>query len=814
LNKSFIKASPGSTQLPHQKRHKPLAARIFCPIAREGEKSMSRQIPGVTEQQSGSACSTTRHPNKRLFAIAFALSRTIRSHPGKIPLVGWGKKLLLVAAMTLGLSLLVGCSGQPASDDFVTIGSEGQTLTLNDGAKLTFLPEGMSGSMKLRANTIAREKFLSEGDTTTLKEAAQQLPSNLSPASDLYYFETNDGAVSSKIVVSLPLPEDTGLIHNLDLFTWDGVEWSWQPHQFDVAVNATEAQLGSLPVAMALMRRESTIPVISADIQAETELPEKSEGSLTELLLTGFSVQPDGSIAAGSITPQLVTTAQLIPSAQNWRTDGSLSVSIGDILADPAWRQRHLDALVGLAMAGGYPAVQLDYRIQPGDRELLNAFITDLAAALHKQNRKLLVRVAEPNQISNTDWDTGGFDWFAIGQSADRIQFPVSLSPERLAQGQIETLLNWAAGQVDRAKLQPVLSLQSWATVDGPPINSTSIKTLGSIGPLEASTGTDPINPDTDITLSLSGLSPQKPKIDPISGMVQLTGADVGGQVYQILLIMPTSLEEWVQRTTGYQLAGVMLDHLFVQTPGDQTWEVLHAYRNATKVNITASEPVWVWTVSDLDSGNTIVTEKRQISEVGYTWRASNGGNFKIELGLSPDGGQTTVPVASLNFQVESSAAVSKASDLLGPSTPPEASPTAPATPSPTPPPTSTPLPTATPTLAPPPPTATPLPSNNCPDSRAAITYPVNGMTIRGIVPFMGTANLDNLKYYKIEYRPAGTPTWQFLTEVNYTWVRDDKLMEWHTNTVAPGTYDVRMLVIDMTGNYPPPCEIQVTITR
>jgi hypothetical protein len=92
------------------------------------------------------------------------------------------------------------------------------------------------------------------------------------------------------------------------------------------------------------------------------------------------------------------------------------------------------------------------------------------------------------------------------------------------------------------------------------------------------------------------------------------------------------------------------------------------------------------------------------------------------------------------------------------------------------------------------------------------ITSPANGATIRGIVPFIGTAYLDELNYYKFEYRPLGAPEWQYLTKFDHKSVTNDKLMDWHTYTVAPGVYDVRLIVVDMSGNYPPPCEIQVIV--
>ena len=76
----------------------------------------------------------------------------------------------------------------------------------------------------------------------------------------------------------------------------------------------------------------------------------------------------------------------------------------------------------------------------------------------------------------------------------------------------------------------------------------------------------------------------------------------------------------------------------------------------------------------------------------------------------------------------------------------------------------------------------------------------------------MGTANLDNLEYYKFEYKPADSPTWQYLTQVDATPVTDGKLMDFYTTTIAPGVYDFRLIVVDRTGNYPPPCELRLTV--
>lgn len=149
--------------------------------------------------------------------------------------------------------------------------------------------------------------------------------------------------------------------------------------------------------------------------------------------------------------------------------------------------------------------------------------------------------------------------------------------------------------------------------------------------------------------------------------------------------------------------------------------------------------------------------------------------------------------------------------------------------PSPTP--TRRPRPTSTPRRTP---TATPIPPTKalasptiptsptptlmpvtpaCPNPQAAITFPANGDTLSGQVDVFGSADIDRFDYYKFEFRPAGAPDWSFLVRFEQS-VSEGPLMMWDTSTVPPGTYDLRLVVVDETGNYPEPCAIHVIVTR
>lgn len=133
----------------------------------------------------------------------------------------------------------------------------------------------------------------------------------------------------------------------------------------------------------------------------------------------------------------------------------------------------------------------------------------------------------------------------------------------------------------------------------------------------------------------------------------------------------------------------------------------------------------------------------------------------------------------------------------------------------PTPPPvviTTTPI---FPTLAP---TSTPPPAAgvNCDNPLAIITSPPMNATIRGTVPFTGTANTADFLFYKLQYMPDaswGSERWGELYQ-SADRVVNGKLMEWQTRTVEPGVYWLRLLVTRSNGQYGLPCTIRVVVVR
>lgn len=137
----------------------------------------------------------------------------------------------------------------------------------------------------------------------------------------------------------------------------------------------------------------------------------------------------------------------------------------------------------------------------------------------------------------------------------------------------------------------------------------------------------------------------------------------------------------------------------------------------------------------------------------------------------------------------------------------PSPSPTrAPVTPTATP----QPLPTYTPAPTPPP--------QACPnaDPKARLTSPWPGARLKGQVPIMGTANVPKFQFYKVEFASAQSPDkWNNISpELHKQPIEAGTLEVWNTDLLPEGAYILRLTVVDLTGNYPTPCEVPVVIER
>jgi hypothetical protein len=132
--------------------------------------------------------------------------------------------------------------------------------------------------------------------------------------------------------------------------------------------------------------------------------------------------------------------------------------------------------------------------------------------------------------------------------------------------------------------------------------------------------------------------------------------------------------------------------------------------------------------------------------------------------------------------------------------------------------PTSTRVPTRPrPTALPPTstPTVTRVPPPPCPRPDICITFPRDGQVLANEATILGAANIPSFQFYKIEYGLGEEPKeWHSIGDIRRTPVVDGSLAVWQIAGFPNGVYKLRLTVVDISGNFPPPHEVRVIIQQ
>jgi len=102
--------------------------------------------------------------------------------------------------------------------------------------------------------------------------------------------------------------------------------------------------------------------------------------------------------------------------------------------------------------------------------------------------------------------------------------------------------------------------------------------------------------------------------------------------------------------------------------------------------------------------------------------------------------------------------------------------------------------------------------TSGCISDKLIITSPKPGSEISGLVDLVGTVDIPDFGFYKYEVAPLNTNTWATIA-ADRSPVDNGKLGQWDTTTLAPGDYQLRLVVINTTGGALPPCIIPVRIS-
>jgi transcriptional regulator with XRE-family HTH domain len=116
-------------------------------------------------------------------------------------------------------------------------------------------------------------------------------------------------------------------------------------------------------------------------------------------------------------------------------------------------------------------------------------------------------------------------------------------------------------------------------------------------------------------------------------------------------------------------------------------------------------------------------------------------------------------------------------------------------------------------------PTATPeaveavIVASSCPDPRSVITSPGVTQAVTGVIGVTGSATHETFQYYKLEYAPGANAGGGYVYfDGGDSQVSNGLLGNLNTTLLPNGLYTVQLIVVDGTGNFPPPCSVTIDL--
>ncbi len=148
---------------------------------------------------------------------------------------------------------------------------------------------------------------------------------------------------------------------------------------------------------------------------------------LTYGVLFQYPVDAAGSITIPATTERAVAIMRAnnvrpLPSVTNYGPNGFDPDLARTIMSDEAVKARTIANILALLDRYGFAGVNIDFEnMHPEDRQLYNAFVRDLAAALRPRGYPVTLAVAPKySDQANQPW-VGAFDYATLGQLADII---------------------------------------------------------------------------------------------------------------------------------------------------------------------------------------------------------------------------------------------------------------------------------------------------------------------------------------------------------------------------------------------------------
>ncbi len=526
-----------------------------------------------------------------------------------------------------------------------------------DGTQVTFPPEALTGGRTYaKIVAVPREDFLAGDAGADLVSAAQSLPIHLVPKSPFYEIRIR-GERPRGVIITVPIPTDAEPWETLDLYEWDGSNWVFVPSHLIREDEVIEARLGYVPQSVMVMQAGAQPAAVSADLGEGGSVPSGAADALSTVYAAGLYLRGDGGFdgdPAALPKPDPAGTYAVMPTLRNWREDGVVRTDLFDnLLISPDLQLTQITVIEELATEYLWPGVDIDYRgLDPNLRLDYVRFLRDLADRLHAQGKILSVRVEPPVQIAADRWDTNGYDWRAIGRYADAVLIPAPVDPKAWAPGgQVEALLEWATGEIQRSKVHLVLPARSVEQAGRYLLLKSYSEALAPlVGDVVVRQSV--VEPGQPVEVQLQRERQPTPlTMDQTSGMQTYQYIDLQGYPRTVWLENATSLSHKLKIISRYNIGGVVLQNLLASDYDPAIWQVAREF-HAGELNERPSQLALAWRVSG-PSGAELIGDERPLSESQFTIPAPDRPGEQVQIAAAiVDGGRPVISQGGAAFVI------------------------------------------------------------------------------------------------------------------------------------------------------------------
>ncbi|MEP7288539.1 MAG: hypothetical protein ABI947_22535 [Chloroflexota bacterium] len=525
--------------------------------------------------------------------------------------------VFVLVAVLIGIALLLPpfSLGERLFSPPYTQLNQQNTSTSVGGLTVALDPANAESGFGVRLKVISYEVFSGQTapepeDVTWITAARGALPQSLTPLSPIYLIEKQGTIPGAVLTIAVPQGAEVTLI---DLYRYDLQTSRWQfvaSHPSDDNKTLI-ANVKALPDRLAVFLPSRLVPVIGVAVDVGQDLKRDAAALANTIYPAGL--QPAASGALQGVLPAGIEIGHsygVVPVIRNFATPAAVDVAtVTMLLQNSGLRAIHIERLVDFASSKTYQGLAIDYRrLPPEQRDNFTDFITTLAQKLHNANLTLTVVVPFPTQ-DGSNFNTGAYDWRSIGATADSVQIVFPLDPQALAdKGLVSNVLQWAAGEVNRARLQAAISVLSVQETDGSFTSVSAGDALAPLGRVVVKPNT-PIQPENPVEVGLTGYAAQFLPLDSSNTPgIKYFNPD-GTLVGTMWLTTGAAISKRLERVATYNLAGVVaLDLASPGAPNDAV-NTLSGY----KVNQPAVQPSALSLKWMVMSNGTLVSESTAI---------------------------------------------------------------------------------------------------------------------------------------------------------------------------------------------------------